>query len=450
MSASLTALPSGPLKGRIRVPGDKSISHRTLILGALSSGVTAIRGLLEAQDILATATALEQLGVPVERTGSEWRLYGRGVGGLRKPDSALDFGNSGTGARLMMGVIAGHDMEISCTGDQSLCRRPMGRVLDPLMEMGLSVVETGRDRLPLTLKGSPQLVPIEYRLPVPSAQVKSAILFAGLHAPGETTVIEPQATRDHSERMLRHFGASLRIADRDDGAREITITGDGELKGADVLVPGDPSSAAFIASAALIIPGSDVTLENILINPTRFGFYETLLEMGADLTFGNERTQGGEQVNDIRVRASALKGVTVPAERAPSMIDEYPCLACLAAFADGETRMIGLGELRVKESDRLAATIAGLTASGVHSWSEGDNLTVSGRGSVPGGGMVRSEHDHRIAMSFLTLGLAAKKPVTIDDIGMIATSFPNFVELMTGLGAALQATGRGNKEDPDK
>lgn len=446
MPTSLKALRSGPLRGRIQVPGDKSISHRALILGALSTGVTTINGLLQAEDVLATAKVLEQLGVPIERLNAEWRVYGRGIGGLRASEKELDFGNSGTGVRLMMGVIAGHPMQAVCTGDVSLCRRPMSRVLKPLKEMGLNIFETDKDTLPLTLQGSSQLIPIKYCLPVPSAQVKSAILLAGLHAPGETTIVEPQPTRDHSERMLRHFGANLSVLDQEDGARAITIAGDGELRGAEVVVPGDPSSAAFMTAAALIVPGSDVTIENVLINPTRFGFYETLLEMGANLTLGDKRSSGGEQVADIRVRTSALKGVTVPADRAPSMIDEYPCLACLAAFAEGETRMLGLGELKVKESDRLAATLAGLSASGIHSRAEGDSLIVTGCKSVPGGGVVRTEHDHRIAMSFLTLGLASEKPVTVDDIGMIATSFPEFTELMRNLGAEFEEAASGQTD----
>lgn len=434
MPTSMKALRCGPLNGHIQVPGDKSISHRALILGALSTGVTTIKGLLEAEDVLATANALRRLGIPIERADAVWRVYGRGVGGLSAPDGPLDFGNSGTGVRLMMGVIAGHDMQVICTGDVSLCRRPMSRVLQPLKEMGLTVAESDRDMLPLTLQGSSDLIPIDYRLPMPSAQVKSAILLAGLHAPGATTVIEPEATRDHSERMLRHFGADLTILDRDDGTRAITVAGDSELQGANVIVPGDPSSAAFMTTAALIIPGSDITIENVLVNQTRFGFYQTVQEMGADLTLQNERNNGGEPVADIRVRASALKGVTVPAARAPSMIDEYPCLACLAAFAEGETRMDGLGELKVKESDRLAATRAGLSTCGVRVRIDGDSLIVAGSRTVPGGGIVETKQDHRIAMSFLTLGLASENPVTVDDSDMIATSFPEFTQLMAELG----------------
>lgn len=434
MPTSMKALRCGPLNGHIQVPGDKSISHRALILGALSTGITTIKGLLEAEDVLATAKVLAQLGSPVEQVDALWLVYGRGIGGLSAPDGPLDFGNSGTGVRLMMGVIAGHDMQVICTGDVSLCRRPMSRVLQPLKEMGLTVAESDRDTLPLTLHGSSDLIPIDYRLPMPSAQVKSAILLAGLHAPGATTIIEPEATRDHSERMLRHFGADLAIMDRDDGTRAITVTGNGELRGGNVNVPGDPSSAAFMTAASLMVPGSNVTIENVLVNQTRYGFYQTLQEMGADLTLENERSDGGEPVADIRVRATTLRGVTVPAARAPSMIDEYPCLACLAAFAEGETRMQGLGELKVKESDRLAATHAGLIACGVPARIDGDSLSVTGSRTVHGGGLVATEHDHRIAMSFLTLGLATENPVTVDNIDMIATSFPEFTQLMTELG----------------
>jgi 3-phosphoshikimate 1-carboxyvinyltransferase len=429
----LTALKAGPLKGRIRVPGDKSISHRALILGALATGRTRIRGLLEAEDVVNTAKALTALGAPAGKAGDVWEVLGRGAGGLAEPSAPLDFGNSGTGARLMMGVIAGHDMTVEMTGDASLKRRPMGRVLAPLREMGLEVESSG-DMLPLTLRGTSSLVPIAYTLPVPSAQVKSAVLLAGLMTAGETSVIEREATRDHTERMLRFFGADVRTVESG-GTTRITVLGDAEMQGRDVTVPGDPSSAAFLAAAALIVPGSDITIEGLLVNPTRIGFYETLAEMGGDVAFTNARDQGGEPVADLRVRSSGLRGVRVPASRAPSMIDEYPVLAAVAAFARGETVMEGLAELKVKESDRLAATAAGLLANGVKAEIDGDTLTVRGTGIVEGGGTVATHLDHRIAMTFLTLGLAAREAVTVDDTAMIATSFPEFRGLMESLGA---------------
>jgi 3-phosphoshikimate 1-carboxyvinyltransferase len=422
----------------VRVPGDKSISHRALMFGALATGRTRISGLLEGEDVLNTAKALQALGCPVRKTGAGWEVLGRGVGGLDQPTGDIDYGNSGTGLRLMMGVVAGHQMRARFVGDASLSRRPMGRILKPLTQMGIEVVEQGRDTLPLTIRGTPDLMPIEYRTPVASAQIKSAVLIAGLHASGETTVVEGQATRDHTERMLRHFGAKLSVAERD-GARAITIEGDAELEGRDVVVPGDPSSAAFLVSAALIAPGSEVTIDGVLVNPTRTGFYLTLKEMGADIEFRNEREQGGEPVADILVRHSRLEGVRVPAARAPSMIDEYPVLACLAAFAEGETCMEGLAELKVKESDRLAATAAGLAANGVEAKIEGDTLTVGGGKQVRGGGIVATHLDHRIAMAFLTLGLGADRPVTVDDANTIATSFPEFRTLMETLGAQLSA-----------
>ncbi len=439
MPRPLIARKTSKLGGTLRVPGDKSISHRALIFGGLSIGETHISGLLESADVLATARALQQMGVQITREDDErWRVIGVGCGGLTPPDGPLDFGNAGTGVRLMMGVIAGHDFAAELTGDESLRRRPMGRVLDPLKAMGAEV--RGGDRLPLTLAGSGDLTPITYRLPVASAQVKSAILLAGLMTAGETTVIEPEATRDHTETMMRHFGAEVRI-EQGAGERSITVTGDAVLHGRDVEVPGDPSSAAFPAAAALICPGSDVTIENVLVNPTRTGLYDTLSEMGADLSFENERHSGGEPVADLRVRASSLKAVRVPPERAPRMIDEYPILAVIAATAEGETRMEGLSELRVKESDRLAATQAGLTANGVTAWTEGDTLIVRGMNRVPGGGMVETHMDHRIAMAFAVLGLAADEPVRIDDTAMIDTSFPGFAEGMRAIGADFDDAG---------
>ena len=429
----LAAHAAAPLKGRVRVPGDKSISHRALMLGAISTGVTRLKGLLEAEDVLNTAKALVALGAQIDRLGTEWHVKGRGVGGLRQPSGPLDFGNSGTGTRLMLGIIAGHNIAVELVGDASLSRRPMGRVLTPLQQMGLEI-EGGRDRLPLVARGSAHLIPIEYALPVPSAQVKSAILLAGLHATGETSVIETEATRDHTERMLRYFGAEISTAEAN-GKTRITVKGDAELNGRDVVVPADPSSAAFIAGAAALVPGSDVTIEGVLINPTRTGFYEVLREMGGDVEFLNQREEGGEPVADIRVRYAPLKGVNVAAHRAPSMIDEYPILAVVASFAAGETRMDGLAELKVKESDRLAATVAGLRANGVSARAEGDTLFVEGASIVRGGGTVETHLDHRMAMAFLTMGLASREPVTVDDTSMVATSFPEFLSLMQSLGA---------------
>jgi 3-phosphoshikimate 1-carboxyvinyltransferase len=434
-----TAIRSGPLSGQASVPGDKSISHRALIFGALSIGETRITGLLEAADVLATARIVGQLGADVSTSDGEWIVIGRGIGGLMAPDMPLDFGNSGTSARLMAGVVTGHEIEAVFTGDESLSRRPMGRVLDPLRKMGLSVRETRRDLLPLTLRGIAQPIPIIYRLPVPSAQVKSAILIAGLSGPGDTTVIEPEITRDHTEKMLSYLGAQIEITDGEDG-RTITLKGQPILEGRPIAVPADPSSSAFLAAAALICPGSNILITNVLVNPTRTGFYDTLEEMGAKLTYENRREQGGEPVADIRVEYSELKGVTVPPGRAPSMIDEYPVLAALAAYAKGETVMEGLGELRVKESDRLAATETGLSACGVDAHSEDDVLIVRGDvDGVPGGVTIRTHMDHRIAMSFLILGLQARRPIVVDDISMIETSFPSFFMALESLGARFKA-----------
>jgi 3-phosphoshikimate 1-carboxyvinyltransferase len=436
MPQPLTARHSTRLSGRIRVPGDKSISHRALILGALASSRTSIKGLLEAEDVMATAKAAAALGADIVKSNGAFDVTGQGVGGLRAPREALDFGNSGTGSRLMLGVVAGHAMQVSFTGDPSLCRRPMGRVLAPLTTMGLEVEgEAERATLPLEVRGTQDLLPIVYDLPVPSAQVKSAVLLAGLHAPGRTTVIEPLATRDHTERMLGYFGAELLVEDRGGGVRSITVSGDAEFEGRHIKVPGDPSSAAFILAAGLICPGSEIVVEGVLLNPTRAGFFETLRQMGADLEVLDLREEGGEPVGDLRVKTSTLKGVRVPPERAPSMIDEYPVLAAVASFAEGETRMEGLAELKVKESDRLSATAAGLVACGVEAHVEGDDLVVVGGGEVRGGALIETHLDHRIAMAFLTLGLGASNPVTVDDTSMIATSFPDFVPLMTKLGA---------------
>jgi 3-phosphoshikimate 1-carboxyvinyltransferase len=423
--------------GKVRVPGDKSISHRALIFGALATGRTRITGLLEAEDVINTAKAVDALGCPARKVGEQWEVLGRGVGGLTQPAGDLDFGNSGTGTRLMMGVIAGHDVSVRMLGDASLSKRPMRRVLDPLKTMGARIVDD-QQTLPLTLRGSSRLIPIVYETPVPSAQVKSAILLAGLAASGSTTVVEKEATRDHTERMLRAFGAQISTESRN-GKHAITVRGHAELSGRDVTVPGDPSSAAFLAAAAAIVPGGDVTIEGVLVNETRIGFYTTLKEMGADVSYLNAREDGGEPIADIRVRHAKLKGITVPAARAPSMIDEYPVLACVAAFASGETRMEGLAELKVKESDRLAATVAGLVANGIAAKVDGDAMIVSGGSSVKGGGTVVTHMDHRIAMAFLVLGLGADAPVTIDDITFVSTSFPSFQSLMTSLGARFES-----------
>lgn len=430
----------GPLRGAWRVPGDKSISHRALILGALSVGETRIEGLLEGEDVLNTAAVLRELGAEAARHGpGRWSVHGVGVGGFREPETVLDHGNSGTGVRLMLGAVATTPIACTFTGDASLRRRPMERVLNPLSLFGATAYGRSGGRLPLTLIGASDPGPVTYRLSVPSAQVKSAVLLAGLNVPGETTVIESERTRDHTERMLRHFGAVVRVTEEGAGAA-IVLTGEAELTAASISVPADPSSAAFPAVAALLIPDSDVTLEGVLMNPTRNGLYQTLVEMGADVAFLNAREEGGEPIADLRVRASALKGVDVPAERAPSMIDEYPILAVAAAFAQGRTVMRGLSELKVKESDRLAAIAAGLKSCGARVSVEGDTLIVEGAGAngPPGGATVATHMDHRIAMSFLVCGMAAREAVRVDDRRMIATSFPDFEAGMRRLGASIE------------
>jgi 3-phosphoshikimate 1-carboxyvinyltransferase len=431
----LVARPSGALRGRVTVPGDKSISHRALMLGALAIGGTTIAGLLESADVMTTAAAMRAFGATVER-GSDglWRVQGLGAGGLLESEGAIDFANAGTGVRLAIGIAGAHPFATTFLGDASLSRRPMGRVLEPLREMGAEVIARSGDRLPLSIRGADPMAPITYRVPVPSAQVKSAVLLAGLNIEGITTVVEPVATRDHTERMLGAFGAEIGIEHETDGAAIIRLVGRPELKPQALTVPADPSSAAFLIVAGLIVEGSDLTVENVLLNPSRTGLIVTLKEMGADLVVANERVSGGETIGDLRVRASRLKGVTVPLERAPSMIDEYPVLAVAAAFAQGRTMMEGLSELRVKESDRLAAVARGLAANGVACREGEASLMVEG-GRVRGGGCVATHLDHRIAMSFLVMGLAAERPVTVDDAAMIATSFPGFVELLTGLGA---------------
>ncbi len=438
-SIPLTARRGGPLQGRTRVPGDKSISHRALILGALTVGESTVAGLLEGEDVLHTAEAMRALGATLERTGEGvWHIHGVGVGGFAQPASPLDFGNSGTGVRLALGAVAGSPVTATFIGDASLSKRPMRRVLDPLERMGARVLEAAEGgRLPLTLQGASDPIPIVYEPPVPSAQLKSAVLFAGLAAPGETTVIEAEATRDHTERLLKHFGAKLTSKPYGEHGRRITLQGQPELEPANVVVPADPSSAAFPMVAAILVPGSDLILEAVMTNPLRTGLLTTLREMGANVEVVATRDDGGEEVADMRVRTSALKGVDVPAERAPSMIDEYPILAVAAAFAQGVTRMRGLKELRVKESDRLEATAAMLRANGVTVEIEGDDLIVQGKANVAGGGEVATHMDHRIAMAALVMGLASDNPVRIDDSAFIATSFPGFVELMRALGADL-------------
>jgi 3-phosphoshikimate 1-carboxyvinyltransferase len=436
----LTARPGGALSGRIRVPGDKSISHRALILGLLAIGETRIEGLLDGDDVLRTGAACRALGASLSQDGpGRWRVRGVGIGGLGQPEGVLDFGNAGTGARLMMGVAGSHPIEATFDGDASLRKRPMRRILDPLERMGTQVVTQAEGgRVPLTLHGPQETIPIVYETPAASAQIKSAVLLAGLNSPGRTTVIERQATRDHTERMLRHFGAEVTVEAEGTG-RRVSLQGQPTLRGASIKVPADPSSAAFPLVAALIVPGSDVLLEGVMLNPLRTGLIATLREMGASIEVVAEREEGGETVADLRVRAGRLRGVDVPAERAPSMIDEYPVLAIAAALAEGTTRMRGLHELRVKESDRLAAVAAGLAACGAACAVEGDDLLVHGAREVRGGGPVATHLDHRIAMAFLVLGLAAREGVIIDDASMIATSFPVFVPQLRGLGAAIGA-----------
>ena len=440
---ALTAQRSEGLAGSLRVPGDKSISHRALMLAALAVGESRIDGLLEGEDVLCTAAALRALGAEISRGDDGcWRVWGRGIGGLSEPEAVLDLGNSGTGVRLLMGVLAAHPLTATLTGDASLTGRPMGRVAEPLALMGAQIRAREGGRLPLTITGSAEPRPFSYRLPVPSAQVKSAILLAGLGAPGITEVIEPAPTRDHSERLMRHFGAAVEVSPEGEEGEErrVRLTGQLELVPQEVRVPGDPSSAAFPLVAALIAPGSEITLPGVGLNPLRTGLIDTLKKMGARISVENPREESGEPVGDLKVATSALEGVRVPATRAPSMIDEYPVLAAAAACARGTTVMEGLGELRVKESDRLALVARGLAACGVAVEEGPDSLTVHGTGAAPeGGATVESALDHRIAMSFLVLGLASQQPVTIDDAAPIATSFPDFTAAMAGLGARVTA-----------
>ena len=438
----MTSHKSGPLRGQADVPGDKSISHRSLILGALSLGETRIQGLLEGDDVLDTGKAMQAFGAEViNHGGGSWSVHGVGVGGFAEPDHVIDCGNSGTGVRLIMGAMATSPIAATFTGDGSLNKRPMGRVTDPLALFGAQSYGRSEGRLPLTLIGAAQALPVRYEVPMPSAQVKSAVLLAGLNAPGQTVVIEKEATRDHTERMLVGFGAELTVEQTDAG-RVITLTGQPELRPQDIIVPRDPSSAAFPVCAALIVEGSDVLLPNIGLNPTRAGLFYTLQEMGADLTFENMREEGGEPVADLRAKYSPdMQGIAVPPERAASMIDEYPILSVVASFAHGVTRMHGVKELRVKESDRIEAMATGLRAAGVTVQDGPDWWHVHGLGGAVKGGALAATHlDHRIAMSFLILGMGAREGMSIDDGGPVATSFPIFEPLMAALGASIART----------
>jgi 3-phosphoshikimate 1-carboxyvinyltransferase len=438
----ITVRPAGPLVGRIRVPGDKSISHRALMFASLAVGQTRIDGLLEGEDVLRTAAAMRALGAAITRDGGTWRVAGRGIGGLVEPDDVLDMGNSGTAARLLTGLLATHPIFTVMTGDASLRRRPMRRVTDPLAATGARFTAREGGRLPLAIEGTGEALSIEHRLLVASAQVKSALLLAGLNARGDSVVDEPVPTRDHTENMLRHFGARLTVEPLEGGGNRLTLAGQPELVARDVEIPGDPSSAAFPLVAALLVPGSSVTVARAGLAPLRTGLLQSLREMGADLTLADRREQGGEPIGDITATASALRAVDVPADRAPSMIDEYPILAVACACAHGTSRLRGLGELRVKESDRLTATAALLTANGVRVTIEGDDLLIEGSGGPPpGGGHALTLMDHRLAMSAIVLGLAARAPVSIDDTRFIDTSFPGFVALMNSLGAHLPEPG---------
>lgn len=432
------------ITGHANVPGDKSISHRSLMFGGMAIGETKITGLLEGEDVHRTAEAMRQMGATITRhNDGTWTCNGVGIGGLKEPENVLEMGNSGTSTRLLMGLVGGHPIQATFVGDASLSKRPMNRVINPLKEMGVEISAREGGRLPLTIKGPETVQPIEYKLPVASAQVKSAVLLAGLSAMGKTTVIEETPTRDHTENMLRHFGVCVDVEDMKDGAQRISITGQKDLIAADITVPADPSSAGFPVVAALINEGSEITLSNILMNDRRNGLYDTLIEMGADITYTNKRTEGGEPVCDMVVKGThTLKGITVPESRVPSMIDEFPILAVAASCAQGSTYMSGLKELRVKESDRLLMMAEGLKACGVNLEMGESTLTIHGTGTPPTG-LNKNQHietalDHRIAMSFLILGTATDNPITIDDVAPIQTSFPNFVELMNDLGANLK------------
>jgi 3-phosphoshikimate 1-carboxyvinyltransferase len=440
-SMRLRAHPGGALDGVAVVPGDKSLSHRALMLAAMAAGESRVEGLLEGADVLATARALEALGVEVSRDApGRWRVFGVGVGGLAEPDRVLDLGNAGTATRLLLGLLAGHPFPVFLTGDASLRSRPMARVMQPLSRMGASFLARRGDRLPLAITGTSELMPISHEQVVASAQVKSAVLLAGLHAPGRTTVVEPAPSRDHTERLLRHMGAAVELDEHASGARVVTISGQPELTAATITVPADPSSAAFPLVAALICPGSRLRLPAVGTNPLRTGLLVSLDEMGAAIRIENRREQSGEPVADLEAVAGELRGIEVPPERAPSMIDEYPILAVAAAFARGRTIMRGLGELRVKESDRLSALAQGLAACGVEVEVGENSLVVHGVGGRPAGGaVIDAQHDHRIAMSFLVLGAAAEAPVAVDGAETIETSFPGFAGLMERLGARIEA-----------
>lgn len=432
---------SVPLHGRITIPGDKSISHRALMLSALAVGTSRVTGLLEGHDVLATAAAMRAMGASIDRRDDgEWVIDGVGVGGLLQPRGAIEMGNSGTSTRLLMGLVASHPITVTFTGDASLSGRPMGRVIDPLSQMGADISASPGGRLPLMMRGLAPAIPLAYRLPMASAQVKSAVLLAGLNTPGVTEVIEPVPTRDHSERMLRGFGAELTVETAADGTRHIRLTGEAEFRPQTITVPGDPSSAAFFIVAALVVPGSDVTIANVGLNPTRAGLIEVLRQMGGDIELIDAREVGGEPVADLRVRHSALRGIDVDPAVAPSMIDEYPILFVAAALAEGRTVATGLDELRVKESDRLAVMAAGLAAIGARVEESADGLVIDGTGgdALPGGATIAGHLDHRICMSFAIAGLASKAPVTIDDMEPVATSFPNFETLLA------QLQGRGH------
>jgi 3-phosphoshikimate 1-carboxyvinyltransferase len=439
----LRAEPAAGLRGATEVPGDKSLSHRALMLGAMAVGASRISGLLEGADVLATMTALGALGVSFEQhDAGVWQVDGVGIGGLAEAERPLDLGNAGTGARLLLGILAGHPFTSFVTGDDSLRARPMGRVIAPLAEMGARFLARSGQRLPLAITGTTELIPIRYRSPVASAQVKSAVLLAGLHAPGRTTVIEPQPSRDHTERLLQHLGAAVEVEDLEDGARAISVLGQPELAAAPIRIPGDPSSAAFPLVAAVLAAGSSLRLQGVGINPLRTGLLQCLEEMGADLTIEPRAAPGGEPIADLVVEAAALRGIDVPAERAPRMIDEYPILAVAAACARGTTRMSGLAELRVKESDRLSAIVEGLRACGVEVASNADSLVIEGCAGRPAGGArVDARLDHRIAMSFLILGGLSEAPVTVDGAETIETSFPGFAALMNRLGARIEVIG---------
>ena len=434
----LIAHSSSALTGCTEVPGDKSISHRALIIGAVALGRTIVRGLLEAEDVLRTVSALTALGAIIKRSGEEWLIDGVGIGGLTAPEDVIDMGNSGTAARLLIGLLATHDIRAVVTGDHSLRSRPMDRVMEPLSLFGATFDAFEGRRLPLSMHGAAEPIPVEYEVPVASAQIKSALLFAGLNTPGITTIIEREATRDHTEKMLKNFGAEIHVEVAE--SHRITIRGYAELSGREVFIPGDPSSAAFPGVAALIVPGSEVTIRNIGVNPRRAGLFETLRDMGASLEIANKRILSGEPVADITFRHGPLTGADIPASRAPSMIDEYPIAAVAAAFASGQTLFRGLAELRVKESDRFIAIINGLTSCGVPVRAEGDDILVEGlNGQLPGGAKISVNLDHRVAMAYLVLGLGSEKPVEIDDATAIGTSFPGFLKLMRGLGAKIDS-----------